>query len=302
MISLILHGGAWNIPDALVESHRAGCDHALRLGWDLLKSGGSAVDVVERVIRDLEDSEIFDAGRGSHLNARGIVELDASIMNGKTLRCGAIGAVRTVRHPISLARKVMEESTHIFLVGSGAEEFAAEHGMELCRPEELIAPRERELWNSVRHREDFLHKDQFRIPEESSDTVGAVALDANGDLCVGTSTGGTLNKYPGRIGDSPLIGCGSYADDAVGGVSTTGWGEAMIKVVMAKTVIDIMEGNGGDPQSAAEKGVQILRRKADGYGGVIVLNVKGECGVAFNTPRMARAYMTSEMAEPFVSV
>jgi beta-aspartyl-peptidase (threonine type) len=138
--------------------------------------------------------------------------------------------------------------------------------------------------------------------DHPSDTVGVVALDALGNLCAGTSTGGTLNKHPGRIGDSPLIGCGTYCDNAVGGVSTTGWGEGMIKVVMAKTVVDRMDHNGGDPQEAAEMGVAHLKRKVDGLGGVIALNARGTFGVAFNTPRMARAYMSSAMHDPFVAV
>ena len=302
MISLIVHGGAWNIPDEHVESHRRGCARALDIGWKILNGGGSAIDAVENILRDLEDDETFDAGRGSHLNALGDVELDASIMNGKTLRCGAVGAVHRIQNPISLARKIMDESEHILLVGSGAELFAVEHGIPLCQPSDLIAQRERNLWNSVQGRESFMTKDTFGLARESSDTVGAVALDRDGVLCVGTSTGGTLNKHPGRVGDSPLIGCGSYADNAVGGVSTTGWGEAMIKVVLAKTVIDLMDSNGGDPQAAAVKGIEILKRKAEGLGGVIVLNAHGKFGIAFNTPRMARAYMTSEMKEPFVAV
>ncbi len=301
MISLIVHGGAWDIPDNLVDAHRAGCASALAIGWKLLERGGSAIDAVEQVIRHLEDNSTFDAGSGSHLNADGQVELDASIMNGKTLRCGAVAAVHSIRNPISVARKIMDESEHILLVSDGAERFAVEHGIPACNPKELIAPREAELWKSVRDNGAFATKDAFRKNGGRGDTVGAVALDKDGALCVGTSTGGTLNKYPGRVGDSPLIGCGSYADNSVGGVSTTGWGEAMIKVVMAKTVIELMEANGGKPQEAAERGIEILRRKADGFGGVIVLNARGEVGVAFNTPRMARAYMTSAMREPFVA-
>jgi beta-aspartyl-peptidase (threonine type) len=300
MISLIVHGGAWDIPDALVDAHRAGCASALALGWKLLERGGSAVDAVEQVILHLEDNDVFDAGHGSHLNALGQVELDASIMNGKSLRCGAVAAVHRIKNPVSLARKIMDESEHILLVGEGAERFASEHGIPICNPRELIAAREEALWKSVQLDDQYTSKSAFR-GNGGADTVGAVALDREGTICVATSTGGTLNKYPGRVGDSPLIGCGSYADNAIGGVSTTGWGEAMIKVVMAKTVIDMMAANGGKPQAAAELGIEFLKRKADGDGGVIVLNAHGECGVAFNTPRMARAYMTSEMRVPFVA-
>jgi beta-aspartyl-peptidase (threonine type) len=299
MVSLIVHGGAWDIPEASLEAHRKGCTQALSIGWSLLQSGATAVETVEKVIEVLENDGTFDAGCGSHLNEAGMIELDASIMNGKTLRCGAVGAVSRVKNPIRLARKVMDESEHILLVGEGAEQFAEEHGIHLCRPSDLISSREQKYWDAGK---DKKVPSSLAFRGGASDTVGAVALDSNGDICVGTSTGGTFNKHPGRVGDSPLIGCGSYADNAAGGVSTTGWGEAMIKVVMAKTVTDILERNGGDPQAAAENGIDILRKKVDGNGGVIVLNRFGKPGVAFNTPRMARAYMNSEMREPFVNV
>ncbi|MGA2623955.1 MAG: isoaspartyl peptidase/L-asparaginase [Bacteroidota bacterium] len=302
MISLIVHGGAWDIADADVEAHRRGVSRALDMGWEILKRKGNAIEAVESTIRLLEDDETFDAGRGAHLNAAGHIELDASIMDGKTFHCGAVAAVQNVKNPISLARKVMEESEHILLVCRGAERFAVRHGIKLCTLEDLLTDRERDRWNEARNIRGFSTKDAFRKAKKASDTVGAVAMDHNGDICAGTSTGGTFNKYPGRVGDSPLIGCGSYADNAIGGVSTTGWGEAMIKVVMAKTVIDLMEINYEYPQIAAEKGIELLHRKVDGYGGVTVLNNQGKFGVAFNTPRMARAYINSEMAEPFVAV
>ncbi len=300
MIALIVHGGAWNIPDEALEAHRRGCSAALEKGWSVLSSGGSAVDAIEQTIRVLEDDGTFDAGKGSHFNAIGEVELDASIMNGKTYRCGAVAAVRHIRNPISLARKVMDDSEHILLVGQGAETFARENGIELCQQEELRSRREYELWRSVHERDRFHTSDEFE--SHSRDTVGAVALDNEGVLCVGTSTGGTLHKHPGRVGDSPLIGCGSYADSAIGGVSTTGWGEGMIKVVMAKSVVDALDRNGGNPQQAAERGIELLQRKVSGHGGVIVLSASGEFGVAFNTPRMARGYRSSRMAAAVVEV
>jgi beta-aspartyl-peptidase (threonine type) len=300
MVSLIIHGGAWSIPDSLLDAHRNGCDGAVRKGWGILSAGGTAIDAVEQAIRAMEADGTFDAGRGSHLNADGHVELDASIMEGHSYRCGAVAAVRKVMHPISLARKIMEESEHILLVGPGAERFAASVGMTLCRESELIMDRERELWKSVNGKEGFRSKHAFS--KHPGDTVGAVAIDRSGNICVGTSTGGTLNKYPGRVGDSPLIGCGSYAEDGIGGVSTTGWGEGMIKVVLAKSIIDHMEENGKDPQRAADYGIDLLHRKVDGRGGVIVLNHEGRIGCAFSTPRMARAFMTGEMNEPRVEV
>lgn len=321
MITFIVHGGAWDIPDELLESHRSGCAQALKIGWDILKNGGSAVDAVEKAINLLEDDPVFDAGRGSHLNAVGEIELDASIMNGTTFRCGAVAAVQNIRNPITLARIIMDESEHILLVGKGAVRFALEHGITQCKQDELLVGRELERWRTLQRRKKFSTKEAFRKStrggsarpafggtrrafggKAASDTVGAVALDHSGTICAGTSTGGTPNKYPGRVGDSPLIGCGSYADSAIGGISTTGWGEAMIKVVMAKTVIDLMEVNGGNAQAAAEKSIQILKRKADGDGGVIVLTPKGTVGIAFNTPRMARAYISEAMPTPIVDV
>lgn len=299
MIAFIIHGGAWDIPEDLVGAHREGCENALRIGWDILRNGGSAVDAVERSINALEEDPVFAAGRGSHLNAAGEIELDASIMDGTTVRCGAVAAVQNIRNPISLARKVMDESEHILLVGKGAVRFALEHGIKQCKQDELLVGRELERWKSSQAKKIFSTKDAFR---KHADTVGAVALDRNGVICAGTSTGGTPNKYPGRVGDSPLIGCGTYADSGIGGVSTTGWGEAMIKVVMAKTVIDLMEMHDGNAQAAAEKGMEILKRKADGYGGLIVVTPTGTFGISFNTPRMARAYVNEKMPHPVVEV
>lgn len=302
MISIVVHGGAWGIPDELVDAHRDGVARALRVGWGMLQSGASSVDVVEQVITILEDDETFDAGRGSHLNAVGQVELDASIMHGGTLRAGAVAGVHNIRHPIALCRKVMEKSEHILLIGSGAERFAMEHGIPLCDPSDLLIDRELKKWKAAQTETPVSTKEAFRNVTEGVDTVGAVVMDVHGDVCVGTSTGGTFNKYPGRVGDSPLIGCGSYADNAVGGVSTTGWGEAMIKIVMAKTVIDRMEWNHGDVGEAAKWGIELLFRKVDGYGGVIALNAKGEVGIAFNTPRMARGYMNEQISSPVIAV
>ncbi len=298
MVSLVIHGGAWNIPQSLLDAHRNGCAAAVAAGWKVLAGGGSAVDAVEQAIRVMEADGTFDAGRGSHLNADGRVELDASIMDGRSFRCGAVAAVRKVPHPISLARKIMEESEHILLVGEGAERFAAGAGIALCSEADLVMDRERALWKTVAA--DPLYRSKEAFSRQAGDTVGAVAVDREGAICVGTSTGGTLNKYPGRVGDSPLIGCGSYAENGVGGVSTTGWGEGMIKTVLAKTIVDHLARNGGDPQEAADYGINLLRTKVDGRGGVIVLNHEGSVGVSFSTPRMAYASMTERMDAPRV--
>ena len=302
MISFIVHGGAWDIPDELVEAHRNGVRQALAIGWNILTNGGSAVDAVEKSVNFMEDDPTFDAGRGSFVNSDGEIELDASIMDGTTFRAGAIAAVQNIRYPISLARVIMDKSEHILLAGQGAVRFAEEHGIAQCSKEDLLVGRELERWKEIKNsKKSISTKDAFR-KKTPQDTVGAVAFDRHGVIASGTSTGGTPNKYPGRVGDSPLIGCGTYADSSVGGASCTGWGEAIIKVVLAKTVIDLMEYNGGDPAAAAKKAIQQLEKKADGFGGVIVLHKSGAPAVAFNTPRMARAYRTSDMNSDVVEV
>jgi beta-aspartyl-peptidase (threonine type) len=222
-------------------------------------------------------------------------------MDGRTFKAGAVAAVQSILHPITLARKIMEESEHVLLVGMGAARFAREHGVATCGQDDLIVLREIERWREAQRGKKTPAKSSFKKKKMAHDTVGAVALDRSGNIASGTSTGGTPNKYPGRVGDSPLIGCGTYADNAVGGVSTSGWGEAMIKVVMAKTIIDRMGVNGGDPEQASVEGIKTLERKVDGLGGVIALNAAGKIGVAFNTPRMARGYMNSEMKTPVVA-
>ena len=302
MVSLVVHGGAWDIPNEMVDAHKEGVRRALEVGWGVLNQGGSAVDAVETAIMIMEDDETFDAGLGSHINAAGEIELDASIMTGEAFRAGAVAAVQNVRNPIALARKIMDESEHIFLVGIGATRFAREHGVKTCGQDDLVTLRELERWREAQRERAQSAKSAFKKKKVSADTVGAVALDKFGNIASGTSTGGTPNKYPGRVGDSPLIGCGTYADNAIGGVSTTGWGEAMIQVVMAKTVTDFLDRNGGDPEKAVIDGMNILKQNADGYGGIIALNKAGRIGMAHNTPRMARAYINSEMTTPFVAI
>jgi beta-aspartyl-peptidase (threonine type) len=301
MISFIVHGGAWNIPDEMVEAHRAGVSKAMEIGWTILSNGGNGIDAVEQAIRSMEDDVTFDAGRGSFVNALGEIELDASIMNGSSLRCGAVASVQNIQNPITLARLVMEKSEHVLLTGMGAVRFAKENGIQQCRRDDLLVARELQRWKTLQSQRSFSTKDAFKA-DLPSDTVGAIAFDNKGNIIAGTSTGGTPNKYPGRVGDSPLIGCGTYADSEVGGVSCTGWGEAIIKVVLAKTIIDRMEMNGADGDTAARFGIDRLAKKADGYGGVIVIDKHGKPSVCFNTPRMARAYRTSEMNSNVIEV
>ena len=261
---------------------------------------------MEAAVVSLEDNPEYDAGTGSHLNRDGHVSLDAIVMDGKSLRSGAVAAVERIRNPICLARKVMEASHHMLLAGTGAERFALEQGFTLCRPEELIVDRERRAWRLCSR---FGHQRQFHDPEflfspayaekldtlpvESVDrtksgpggTVGAVAMDRQGRLFAGTSTGGTCSKVPGRVGDSPMIGCGCYADVEAGGVSCTGWGEAIMKIVMAKSAVEMLRA-GRSAQEAADEAIRLLSSRTGGTGGLILLDRDGTPAFAFNTPHL----------------
>jgi L-asparaginase / beta-aspartyl-peptidase len=290
---LLVHGGAWAIPDDQVEAHLKGVKNALAAGWQVLHRGGSAIEAVEAAVVVMEDDETFDAGLGSFLNADGRVQLDALMMCGKTLRAGGVGCVEHIRNAISAARKVLEESPHVYLVAEGAERFAAQHGIKLIENSELVVQREIELLRVAKEKaaRGEVHE-IFASEEFASDTVGAVALDHDGNLAAATSTGGTLNKTPGRVGDSSLIGCGCYADNESGAVSTTGWGEPMMKLVIAKWAADQIR-TGADPQQAATAGIMYLKRRLNGHGGMIVLDAQGRYGIAHNTPRMAFAVRTA---------
>ncbi len=243
---------------------------------------------MEAAIAVLEDDPVFDAGIGSHLNLRGKVQLDAILMDGETLEAGAVAAVERIRNPIRLARRVLEASRHILLVAEGAEEFAREQGMPLCLPDELITEWQLAAWLRCR---DAGHSSAHHFASPQG-TVGAVAIDATGRIAAGTSTGGTCCKYPGRVGDTPLIGCGCYADSTAGGASSTGLGEAIMKIVMAKSAIELLRG-GAEPQAAAARMIQLLGERGRGAGGVILLDCQGRIGACFNTPQMAYAYRDS---------
>ncbi|HTG27014.1 MAG TPA: isoaspartyl peptidase/L-asparaginase [Methylomirabilota bacterium] len=308
---LIVHGGAWDIPDTAVQACKSGCERALTAGWHILEAGGSALDAVETAVVILEDDPVFDAGYGSHLNLDGRVECDAIVMDGSTLRAGAVATLQHLRNPVRLARQVLENCPHMMLVGDGAERFAQEQGIELCANEELVTDAEREAWSKCKMDK---HPSSFHRGHEQG-TVGAVAMDRNGQLFAATSTGGTCCKLPGRVGDSPLIGCGCYADQEAGGVSCTGYGEAIMKIVMAKTAADLLrhssDGNKSpvplssqlithaiakteSAMAAARASVDILAHRTHATGGLILLDRDGNPGWAFNTPRMAYGYVQSD--------
>jgi beta-aspartyl-peptidase (threonine type) len=309
---LLVHGGAWAIPDSEAPAHEAGVRAALETGFEILSRGGSALDAVEAAVVVLENDATFDAGRGSFLTSDGRVQLDALLMDGGRMKAGGVACVERIRNPIAAARLVLEQSPHVYFVGSGAEHFAASHGMPLIDNGELVLDRERKRLATAQSREaagladetfsGHVHRDDkspetaagHLAPEQlSHDTVGAVALDAQGNLAAATSTGGTLNKTPGRVGDSSLIGCGCYADNLAAAVSLTGWGEPIMKLVLGKWATDRVAA-GSAPEFAAREAISYLFNRLGGHGGIILLGPDGRFGIAHNTPAMAWGLATSE--------
>lgn len=282
------------MPDAEVVAHEHGIRNALAAGYALLEKGASAVDAVEAAIVSMEDDESFDAGRGSYLTRDGRVQMDALLMDGSNLKAGGVGCVERLRNPIHAARLVMDRSPHVYLVGSGAERFARMNGMTLCENMELVIPREQQrLYQAQAMEMAGVNGDAtFTGTALSHDTVGAVALDANGNLAAATSTGGTLNKTPGRVGDSSLIGCGCYADNLAAATSLTGWGEPIMRLVLGKWAVDRVAA-GAAPEDAASEAITYLHTRLGGVGGIILLGPDGRVGLAHNTPRMAWGMQTA---------
>ncbi len=275
--AIIVHGGSWSIPDSLREGHLVGVINAVKRGYQLLQQQGSALDAVENAVVCMEDNPIFDAGIGSFLNEEGHVELDALIMDGSRLKSGAIGAVQNCKNPIIVARKLLENSDTMMLVGSGANKFAKAMNLA-CDPENLIIPRELDRWKQGR--EDIF---------TPGGTVGAIALDTKGKLAMASSTGGSQYKMVGRLGDTPLIGCGGYAS-AVAAATTTGHGESFMKITASKMAVDLIE-DGRAPQAAAKEVIEKIR-SINGYGGIIIIDNIGRIGYSFNTSRMAYALIS----------
>ena len=276
---ILVHGGAGLVLEENQAACVAGCRRAALAGWAVLQSGLSAVDAVEAAVRVLEDDPVFDAGRGSYFNAEGVVQMDAILMDGHTLDLGAVAAVERVRHPITLARHVLEQSPHNLIVGRGALAFAQKMGMSLCPPEELLGI--------------YAHDDPARAALSAappSDTVGAVALDSTGNMAVATSTGGISSKWPGRVGDSPLVGSGAYADNLSGAASATGEGEKLMRIVISKAACDRLAA-GQPAQAVADDMIQLLADRVAGQGGIILLDTHGNVGLAHNTRAMPYAYI-----------
>ncbi|KAB8320778.1 peptidase T [Tolypothrix campylonemoides VB511288] len=285
-LAIIVHGGAKSISEDKVAANNAGCLAAVEAGWAVLTKGGTAAEAVEAAIRVLEADPTFNASLGASLNTEGEVALDAAIMEGDTLGWGAVAAVQGVRHPISVARKIMDEKPRM-LVARHAERFAADNGAEMCKKEDLISDETWQEW-----------KEEQEVPDRPN-TIGCVALDANGILVAGTSTGGLMNQQPGRVGDSAIVGSGLYADNKLGACSTTGDGESIIPVVLAKTAIDFLDGD-RHPDEAAQMAIETLKSKVTGEAGCIVLDTQGRVGWAYNSQDMACGYMTTELDKPAV--
>jgi len=285
-LAIIVHGGAKTISDDKAKANTSGCLAAVEAGWTVLTAGGSAKDAVEAAIRILEDNPTFNASIGATLDSDGEVFLDAAMMEGTNLAWGGVAAVQGIPHPISVARKIMEDKP-MLLVSRGAERFAAEHGAEMCAPSDLISDEQRQEW-----------EEQKAVLDRPA-TVGCVALDGNGNLAAGTSTGGLENQPPSRVGDSAIVGSGLYADNNLGACSTTGDGESIIPVVLAKTAVDLLAQD-KHPDEAAQMAIEILKQKVTGEAGCILLDGQGRVGWAYNSQDMAVAYMTAEMDRPAV--
>jgi beta-aspartyl-peptidase (threonine type) len=285
MPKLIVHGGAWNIPERLHQAHTEGCLTAIQQVYPELEKGLSALDAVEKAVNILEEDPTFDAGRGSFLNAIGEVELDAIICDGRNLNYGAVAAIQNILYPVSSARIVMEKSEHCFLVGPGAQQFLIENGVKPVKTEDLLTRRELLFYNRIKSDPKFTTRKPFEPFPKG--TVGAVALDTNGNLAAATSTGGTPRKLPGRVGDSPVIGAGAYADNQLGAVSATGFGEPILKVLLSKTVCDAFSRL--EAEEAAQFGVELMKERVDGLGGVVGIRKDGSYAYYHNTEYMAYA-------------
>lgn len=304
-VTLVIHGGAGNITPAIMtpqdeKDYSAGLQTALDAGYEILHKGGAAIDAVVAAITELENNPLFNAGRGAVFTKKGLNEMDAALMNGKTLEAGAIAGVRNIKNPILLAREVMLYSGHVFLSGSGASEFAISRGMEQVPDSYFFNKLRYDQWVEIRD-SDFYQLDHKADnlkgapnPDHKFGTVGAVACDAEGNLAAGTSTGGMTNKRFGRIGDSPVIGAGTYANNATCAISCTGHGEPFLRACVAHDVSCLMEYKGLSLQEACDTVIKDKLVKLGGEGGMIAVDAKGNGLFSFNSAGMYRALRNSE--------
>jgi len=304
---IAVHGGAGMVHSGRGKAVLMGVKKAAKTGFDILSDGGNAVDAVIEAVAIMEDEGAFNAGYGSSLNIEKRIEMEASVMDGKTLQAGAVGLLKDVRNPVRLARIVMEKTDHVFVVGEGAEKLAKMFNLERRKPATELRLKYYEQQVKA------LLDGKFELPKLASlirnspelfelETVGAVALDKGGNVAAATSTGGFPLKLPGRIGDSPLIGCGTYADNRAGACSATGVGEIAIRLVLAKTVCNYME-NGRNAQESVERAIKLVNERMTAtYNsmGLIAVDVRGRIGAAHNSPNLCWAYATPEKQEPAV--
>ncbi|WP_223551751.1 isoaspartyl peptidase/L-asparaginase family protein [Aestuariivivens sp. NBU2969] len=304
--AIVIHGGAGtifkkNITSEMEEEYHKKLEEAISIGYNILKDGGTSLDAVEKTITVLEDSPLFNAGKGAVFTHEGINEHDASIMNGKTLNAGASAGTTTVKNPISLARAIMENSPHVMLSGNGAEVFAKEHGLTIVDPSYFYTEKRFKSLQRILDKEkaELGHDTKVSLYDEAIKdskygTVGCVALDKHGNLAAGTSTGGMTNKRWGRIGDSPIIGAGTYANNNTCAVSSTGWGEFFIRGMVAYDVSALMEYKGLSLAEASKDVIQNKLTRLGGTGGIIALDKNGNISMEFNTVGMYRASMNDK--------
>ncbi len=306
---IVVHGGAGNWQPERSQTGLEGVKRAAEIGFEILRNGESAVEGVMKAVAAMEDESVFNAGYGSSLNIEKHVEMEASIMDGKTLKAGAVGLLKDIKNPVFLARIIMDETDHVLMVGEGAERLADAFELERREPVTQLRVRYYERQRKA------LIEGKTTLPKLADlirnnpelfqlDTVGAVALDKEGDFAAATSTGGFSLKLPGRIGDSPLIGCGTYADNQAGACSATGIGEIAIRLVLAKTVCSLME-EGKSAEDAVEEAIGTVNRKMpDAYNsmGLIAVDTCGRVGAAHNSPNLCWAYMTPKTREPTASL
>ena len=305
---IVIHGGAGtilkeNMSDSLEQAYKAKLEEAIRTGHEILANGGTAIEAVQRTINIMENSPLFNAGKGAVFTNEGKNELDASIMEGKTLNAGAVSGVTTVKNPINLAWEVMENSEHVMLSGKGAEQFAKERNLEIVNPEYFYTENRFKSLERLKERNsektelDHDGKTAFVDPfikDSKFGTVGCAALDKNGNLAAGTSTGGMTNKKWGRIGDAPIIGAGTYANNKTAAISATGWGEFFIRGVVAYDISAMMEYKGMSLAEAAKEVIQNKNPELGGNGGIIAIDRNGNVSMEFNTAGMYRAKMNQD--------
>ncbi len=295
--SIAIHGGAGTLLKGQMTSEKESAykqvlEHALERGYSILETGGSATDAVEDSVKMLEDSPLFNAGKGSVFTAEGTHEMDAAIMEGKDLQAGAISLITGIQNPVSLARDVMEKSEHVFLAGEGAMKFASENNFDILKPDYFYDELRYQQWQEIKGSDSF-QLDHSVKKDSKFGTVGAVACDKSGNIAAATSTGGMTNKKWGRVGDSPMIGAGNYANNKTCAVSCTGSGEFFIRGVVAYDVSCLMEYKGWSIEKAASEVINKRVLEIGGDGGLIAVDAEGNIAMPFNTEGMYRASKTS---------